>query len=687
MGCLLASEDTVLACATTAVRFTSELLIPLKKPRVPLSKNPKNYGEGFIVTDERPSEYRRLIVDIETNGLLDELDTLHCMVVGDEEGNILFSPGGPGADFGPALEALATADEVIGHNVVRFDIPALKKLFPAWSPRGKVRDTIIYSKIIWPNLADLDYANYRRGTVPGGIAGQHRLEAWGLRLGVLKDEYAGDMDEPDEKKRKAEKWLRWNRFMQSYMEQDYRTTLALWQKVKAKLPAIPASVVELEHDVAQIIFRQERFGVRFNVTKATTLAAELTAKRNELLIQLRERFPEWRDEEVFIPKVNNKTRGYVKGEPFTKVKITQFQPSNRFHIERAFREHLGWEPTEFNDDGSAVTDEETLSMLPYPEAKLVVEYLVLSKLLGYIQNGNKAWLRFVDGNGIIRGRVDSVGAHTFRMTHSDPNLGQVPAAGSAYGLECRDLFEPVFGVQVGIDADALEGRIMGHYLAIFDRGEFIETLLKGKKEDGTDLHSRNCRFAGRDPKETYTRGTATMPWREGMKEFFYALVYGAFPPTLGRILGLHGEAAKKEGQRVNDAILEGLPALRDLGVDVRTKWARQRTIKAVDGRPLYPRSRNAALNTLFQSAGAIAMKVALVILDRLLQARGFVPGVDYEFMLNVHDEWQLCCRPEIAEEVKALGCEAITKAGEALNLRCPLVGSAKGPATSWAGTH
>jgi hypothetical protein len=56
-------------------------------------------------------------------------------------------------------------------------------------------------------------------------------------------------------------------------------------------------------------------------------------------------------------------------------------------------------------------------------------------------------------------------------------------------------------------------------------------------------------------------------------------------------------------------------------------------------------------------------------------------------MLNVHDEWQLCCRPELAEEIKLAGCEAIAEAGRILNLRCPLVGSAKGPATSWAGTH
>lgn len=647
----------------------------------------------------------RLIFDIETDGLLKQLTKMHCMVVGDEEGNILHDPGGPDADFTPALKALEEADEIIGHNAVRFDVPVLKKLFPWWKPKGKVTDTIIMSKVIWPNLADLDFPNWRAGKIPPNIIGQHRLEAWGQRLGVLKDEYDGDLDEPDLKKRREEKWLRWNATMHSYMRQDYRTTLAFWNRIKLRAARVPEWSVKLEHDAAKIIFRQEQFGVAFNVEKAHALTAVLTAKRAEIDAKLKQVFPPWDDSEWFTPKANNSKLGYVKGTPFRKERWTEFSASNRFHIARAFREHLGWEPTDFNEDGSPKTDEETLGLLPYPEAKLVVEYLVLSKLLGYVANGKEAWLRHVTSDsGRIHGGVDSVGAHTFRMTHSKPNLGQVPGKDAPYGLECRDLFGPpiingVQWVQVGIDADALEGRVMGHYMAPYDGGAFLKTILEGSKEDGSDLHSLNCHRIGRDPHGKYNRSGSLVEGRETLKEFFYALIYGAMGETLGNILGVTGPKTKNKrgksvdltaraaGEEAMAKLLDGIPALKKLREDIQREWKIHKQITAIDGRPLYPRSLNAALNTLFQSAGAIAMKVALVIFDGLLQAAGYVPGVDYEFMLNVHDEWQLACRPEIAEEVKRLGKEAVAKAGEVLKLKCPLVGSASGPGLSWKDTH
>lgn len=642
------------------------------------------------------------VFDIETNGLLKQLDKIHCAVVGDLDGNILHSPGGPGADYKPALKEIEDADEIIGQNIIRFDVPALQMLFPGFNPKGRKRDTLICSKIIWPNLKDIDFAQWRAGKIPPNIIGQHRLEAWGIRLGVLKDEYDGDPRIEDLKERKAKKWEEWNPTMHSYMEQDYRSTLALWAKERAKLAAIPPSVIELEHRVAAILFRQEQFGVPFNVEKARALAATLTGKREEIRRKLQERFPPWHDAETFTPKVNNKKLGYVKGVPVTKVKVGEFTPSNRFHIARAFREHLGWEPTEFNEDGSPKTDEETLGLLPYPEAKLVVEYLVLSKLLGYIANGNEAWLKHVTPAGRIHGGVDSVGAHTFRMTHSRPNLGQVPKDGE-YGLDCRDLFEApvVNGVQwqmTGIDADALEGRVQAHYLTPLDGGAFLKTILEGKKEDGSDLHSLNCRRIGRDPYKEYLRGGTMLSGRDTLKEFYYALIYGAGGEQLGVILGVHGPktkvrgrivdlAAKEAGEEAMEKLLREFPALRILREGVQKKWSITKRLTAIDGRPLYPRTRNATLNTLFQSAGAIAMKVALVIFDDSLQGRGFVPGVDYEFLLNVHDEWQVGHRPEIAGDVARLGTEAIARAGEVLNLRCPLVGTASKPGHSWKDTH
>lgn len=106
----------------------------------------------------------------------------------------------------------------------------------------------------------------------------------------------------------------------------------------------------------------------------------------------------------------------------------------------------------------------------------------------------------------------------------------------------------------------------------------------------------------------------------------------------------------------------------------------------LDGRRVFVRSSHAALNTLLQSAGALLMKRALVILDADLQAQGLVPGRDYEFVANVHDEWQLEVNPKYLEVIKKTAEESIAKAGVFYNFRCPLKGNAD-HGENWACTH
>jgi DNA polymerase I-like protein with 3'-5' exonuclease and polymerase domains len=76
------------------------------------------------------------------------------------------------------------------------------------------------------------------------------------------------------------------------------------------------------------------------------------------------------------------------------------------------------------------------------------------------------------------------------------------------------------------------------------------------------------------------------------------------------------------------------------------------------------------------------MKQALVLLDSKLQEQ----KLDAHFVANVHDEWQIECRKEIAETVGTLAVEAIQEAGEVLQLRCPLTGEYRIGRT-WAETH
>jgi len=131
--------------------------------------------------------------------------------------------------------------------------------------------------------------------------------------------------------------------------------------------------------------------------------------------------------------------------------------------------------------------------------------------------------------------------------------------------------------------------------------------------------------------------------------------------------------------------LRELPALDRLQRDVKRVARNRKYLIGLDGRRLKVRSLHSALNLLLQSAGAIIMKQALVILDETLQETLRV-GIDYEFVANVHDEWQIECYPELSEFVGQQAVQAIERAGEVLDFRCPLTGEYK-IGRNWAETH
>lgn len=80
------------------------------------------------------------------------------------------------------------------------------------------------------------------------------------------------------------------------------------------------------------------------------------------------------------------------------------------------------------------------------------------------------------------------------------------------------------------------------------------------------------------------------------------------------------------------------------------------------------------------------MKKALQLLDKKLQSEGFVPGKDYEFVANSHDEWQIECLKKHAEVIGNHAVQAIRDAGEYFNFKCALDAQFQVGRT-WAETH
>ena len=132
--------------------------------------------------------------------------------------------------------------------------------------------------------------------------------------------------------------------------------------------------------------------------------------------------------------------------------------------------------------------------------------------------------------------------------------------------------------------------------------------------------------------------------------------------------------------------MSGLPAYAKLVSDVKAAAKRNGYLKSIDGRLVPVRSQHSALNALFQSSGAIAVKMATVILHRKLQEDGLVFGREYAQLAHAHDEMQLQSRPDLAERIGKTAVLSIREAGEFFNFRLPLDGEYKiGP--NWAATH
>lgn len=640
----------------------------------------------------------RLIADLETNGLLENGDKVHVIVLKDVDSGERSTHTGLG--IFKALDKMAAADELIGHNILAFDIPFLKKVY-GWvpSPNTVLTDTLVLSRLIYADLKERDFGRLKKypDHLPKNLIGLHKLEAWGYRLGFHKGDYSEAM-----KAKGLDPWAELNPDMIAYCENDVELTYRLFCNMQKHAPDPRA--VALEHAVFLHCQEQEAVGVGFDEHGAVQLYGALQSERAALGIALGDLFPPWyepialqtvkRSRKVFvpdpggpivrkIPKSKDFETGrydyYEAGSVITKVEYTTFSPSSRDQIADRLQKKYGWKPTEFTDGGKPKIDDEILQELPYPEAKQLARYFLLEKRLGMIADGKQAWLKCVR-NGRIHGRVNTNGAITGRATHSHPNLGQVPSGTSEHGPECRALYIPHLGwVFVGADASGLELRCLAHYIAQWDGGAYADVVLHG------DVHWTTVLALELLPAGTVRdkHNPAHEAARAIAKTFIYAFLYGAGDAKLGNII--NGTAA--DGKRLRAKFLANLPALASLIKAVKAKAEQNGFLKGLDGRILWIRSSHAALNTLLQGAGAIIMKQAMVLFHQKMSAAGYSKRLDYNQVLWVHDEFQCEARtPEIAEFVGKAMVEAIVEAGHVLKFKCPLNGEYR-IGSSWKETH
>ncbi len=596
-------------------------------------------------------------MDLESDGLYDNVTVIHCIVVYDIRLQQTFSYGPD--RIADALAHLATADVLIGHNILFYDIPVLSKLHPSVQLNGRIIDTLICTRLIWPKeiLYTIDDEQYTQ--VPKGLKGSASLKAWGWRLADHKIDFK-DFSEYSEE-------------MLAYCQQDVAVTKKLWQHITKE--NYPQPALKLEHDLALAIEKQIRAGIPFDVDACLDLVDSLRAKEAELEAHLKEIFPPNKIESIFVPKVNNSKRGYVKGQPFTKVTYQEFNPGSRTQIVERLQQKYGWVPEKNTEKGNPVLDDDVLDALPYPEAKPLAEYMLIKKRLGQIADGNNAWLKLVNNDdGRMHGDLITNGCITGRASHRNPNMAQVPAGYSPYGHECRSLFHAPDGWDlIGIDAKALELRCLAGYLAIWDEGEYSAMVTNPE----VDIHVYNQKMFG-------------VETRDIAKRLLYGVLYGAGALKAGTIIDPNEKdevVLRKLGATAINSFMDGVPALRKLKQLIDETIGLRGYLIGLDRRTLHCRSAFKGLNVLLQASGAAIMKQVVVTThNNIEQNLGLVHGKDWEQLLFVHDEIQVACVPRHTELIKEQALAAFPQAQQFFGFRCPIEGDAKVGCT-WADTH
>ena len=395
----------------------------------------------------------KCILDIETNGFLNEATNVHCIVAYDIDGKkpYVFK----GDECRVRFPNFArNVSQFIMHNGLSFDAPMLNKLCGTKIKDNSILDTLILSQLFNP-MRD----------------GGHSLESWGERFKFPKgsienfDYYTEDMLE--------------------YCKQDVNITYKLYNYLKEEGSKFSKRSIDLEHRIRKIINDQENFGFYLDIPYATTFMASLQDRSQNIYNQL---------QEVFPPIVTTGRVHKRSGKPLKDI-IEPFNPASRKQIGERLME-LGWEPTKKTDKGNVIVDEDVLSTIDMDEAKLISEYLLLQKRHTQIAS----WVEAVDTDERVHGRVLTLRTVTGRMAHTSPNMAQVPAVYSPFGKECRSCWtvqNPETHSLVGTDASGLELRGLAHFM---DDQNFVNEILNG------DVHTANQKMAGlqnRDQAKTF----------------------------------------------------------------------------------------------------------------------------------------------------------------------------------------
>ena len=595
------------------------------------------------------------VFDIETDGLDPTL--IHVLSWSNDFGEVKSTH-----DYDEMRYVLLNSPTLVGHNIIRYDVPAVEKILGI-KVTARLVDTLGLS---W-------YINHGRT--------KHGLGEYGEEYGVPKpkiDDWEGLS--PEEYKHRC--------------EEDVKINNKLWKSLSWKLGQMYTDEKEKDRLIDYLTFKlecaavQEALQWKLDVPKAEAHLAEWELLKAEKIELLADAMPQRVITAVRTkPKVMEKKDGSMSalGEKWLALCKEQRQPASTQSLtvitghERAnpnstdqvkdWLRSLGWEPRTFKFMRCKVTgDTRELEQVRKdsllcdsvkelaaidPAINLLDGLSVLSHRIGVLKG-----MVVAHRDGYVKATVAGL-TNTLRFKHAKP-LVNLPSIDKPYGKEIRGCLTCPEGYTLcGADMTSLEDTTKRHYMKPHDP-DYVEAM----SAEGFDPHLDLALHAGvitQDDIDKHNSGERSLKaLRKNYKVVNYSATYGVGAATLSRTTGM----PNKDCKVLLDAFWSRNWSVEKVASTVRTKtffegmWLKN----PVSGFWYSLRSEKDRFSTLNQGTGVFCFDSWVAICRK--------NGIDT--IGQFHDEIIAIVKHGDEERTKATMEGAIEKLNEKLKLNVPL---------------
>ncbi|HEX4068774.1 MAG TPA: DNA polymerase, partial [Candidatus Babeliales bacterium] len=357
----------------------------------------------------------------------------------------------------------------------------------------------------------------------------------------------------------------------------------------------------IEHPLIEVLYEMEKEGVNLN----TYLLRELDHKVVADLAVI--------DAEI----------AQVVG----KEKINLNSPAQMEHL---LFDVLQLPPQKKSPKGKYSTDAEVLKILAtmHPIPVLIIKYRELAKLKNTYIDALPTYVNIKTNR--VHTTFSQTSVATGRLASSNPNLQNIPADASGYGIEVRAAFVAGAGrLFISADYSQIELRVLAY---LSQDANLMHAFLHGY-----DIHTET---AARLFDVTVI--DVTHEQRQLGKRINFSVLYGMTPYGLSKDLGIPFRDAKKYIERYFEQYpqvsvwMESVIEFAKKHEYVETLWGRRRYIPTIyeKNRTMYEEACRIAINTVAQGTAAEIMKLGMLAVRKELQNN----FKDSCIVLQIHDE-------------------------------------------------